>query len=986
MVGEQALRVPGRIAVRDQDGSWTYRQLMARAEELGVLLEASGVRPGDRVAIHLDRSRDLVAGLLAALTIGCAYLPLDPEYPADRLRFMIDDARPAAVLTRRGIEPPSPPGDHRLVYTDERPGSDGQRTAALDRTSEAHHAAFVIYTSGSTGTPKGAVLTHRGIADILQYSRDDFCFTEEDSVLALAPFSFDFAQLEILLPLICGGTVHVVDRAVARDPGLLDEAIAERGATFLMGTPSLFTALTSYGWQPPRHLRIVSGGEALTPALARSLDQARAVWNIYGPTETSVYSLSEKVRPDDITIGRPAARTVVEILRDGRRCADDETGEIHIGGPGLAIGYLDRPELTAQRFIPDPFRPGERLYRTGDLGRRRSDGRIAYEGRTDDQVKIRGHRVEPAEVEDHLLRLGGVRAAAVVAEQGHHALRLVGYVVPPEGAAVDTGELRSLLGSALPAYSVPHRIVAVREIPLSPNGKTDRRALSRLARPGPHGGDGLAGIWRDVLGVTRINPEDNFFDLGGDSLSAMEVAIRAGDLGLRIRPADVYTTGTFGELAERAFEPASVPAPETVARPDLSPAQHRFLGWDYQDRDHYNVSLVLDVDASVDREALAGALAALARRHSALRLRLVGNRIRTEPYSGPTDVPLSRHDLSGPGPGDRDQAFLKEADRLHQSLSLRDGPVWRAAYFSSADGDVLLLVFHHLVADGMSLKVIARELVTAYREIAAGVVHPLAGTSSWSDHAAVLRRLVNGPLGALFLRRWRALRWESLRPLPSDRPDGSMHLSHIKSLQTLIPRPAAPGAARVEELLLSALAAAAADATNSRVGAVDVCRHGRTDPTGGPGFANAVGWLNSIAPYLLELPEEASDRQTAQVLREQITDIRDMEQTWGALRYLHDLDEVRGSLAALPAADIYLNFLGSRMGEHDLEPPFRVRATAVGTEMTPNRTQPYRIKVYAGAEPDFLRLTWQYSADVDREEQIRGLAAACERWMSRLSG
>lgn len=989
LVRDQARRTPDRVAVADEEGSWTYGELLRSAAESARRLGAAGARPGDRVAIYLHRTRDLVAGMLAAWTAGCAYLPLDPEYPADRLAFMLDDTRPAAVLTHTGLPPLLPADDPRLVYVDRDGdgGPDGEGPAGAEDT------AFVIYTSGSTGVPKGVLLTHRGIAAVLHYSQGHFGFTESDAVLALAPVSFDFAQLEILLPLISGGTVHLVDRKAARDPHLLDRALAERGITFLMGTPSLFAALTAYGWEPPARLGIVSGGEALTPALARALEGARGLWNIYGPTETSVYALSERVSdPDDITVGRPSAGAVIEILRDGRRCAPGETGEIHIGGPGLAAGYLDRPELTAERFVPDPFRAGALLYRTGDLARWRPDGRVAYEGRADEQVKIRGHRVEPGEVEQQLLRLTGVRAAAVVAEQGHHSLRLVAYLVTEDGSEPDPGDIRRRLGRVLPAYAVPQRVVAVREIPLSPNGKTDRRALSGLPGAADTATEGLARIVGDVLGVPEVSAADNFFLLGGDSLTAMEVAIRAGDQGIALRPADLYDTGTYGELADlvaartgarKALDAVAPPPPAAASA--LSPAQHRFLSWDHRAADHYNVTLAFTSPVPVDRETLEQALSHVVRRHPALRLRLTGSEAATRPCTGTADLPLSWHRLAPGEAGER--SFLREADRLHRSLNLRAGPVWRAAYFERPTGGRLLMAFHHFVADGMSLKILAREITGAYAALAAGGPPPAgASPSTCTEHAAMLRRLVNGPLGELFLRRWEALGWDLLRELATDRPEGSMHVSRVRTFETVTALPAGAGSARVEELVVQSLAAAAAQQTGSRAGAVEVCRHGRTDLTGGPGFSDAVGWLNSIAPYVLVLPEDGSSRATAAALGEQFADIRAMEQTWGALRYLHGRDDVRGRLAALPQPDIYLNFLGPRMNDLALSAPFELYDGPVGTEMAPDRTQPYRVKVYATTSPGALRLLWHYSADRDDEERVRDLARAAAQWFDRLSG
>ncbi|MFE1558327.1 amino acid adenylation domain-containing protein [Streptomyces sp. NPDC058734] len=1008
LVRSQALRAPGRVAVRDADGPCTYAELLARAEELGERLRAAGVRAGDRVGIHLDRSRDLVAGMLAVLLSGGSYLPLDPEYPADRLSFMIDDARPAALLTRLGLNVPPHGTDQRLVYVDGEPSGSGAAPAAEAPAARRpaavtpDDAAFVIYTSGSTGTPKGAVLPHRGIANILRHSLAEFGFGADDAVLALAPVSFDFAQLEILLPLVAGGAVHLVDRAVARDPELLDAALTAGGATFVMGTPSMLAALTASGWRPGSRLSIVSGGEALTGSLAAALAGAGALWNIYGPTETSVYSLCERVGADaagDITLGRPVGNTVVEILRDGERCADGETGEIHIGGHGLAAGYLGRPDLTEQRFIADPFRPGGRLYRTGDLARRRPDGRIAYEGRNDDQVKVRGHRVELGEVEERLRGHDGVRAAAVVAERAHHSLRLVAYVVLAEGT--DTAGLRAHLARSLPAYALPSRFVALDEIPLSPNGKTDRRALRELGGPAAAMSPELAGIWRDVLGTATVEDTDNFFDIGGDSLSAMEVVVRARQAGIPIRPADLYSTATLGELlalaAERRAAAPAGPAPAADLPPALSPAQHRFLDWGYRESDHYNVSVLLDVDGTVDRATLGTALRLLADRHPALRLRLTGPAEAPEAVTDPAPpVPLSWHELPPGTEAEEDEAFLAEADRLQRSLSLREGPVWRVAVFAGRRGHRLLLVFHHLVTDGMSRKILTRDLGTLYEQVAAGRTAGLPAAVSWAAHAGTLRRFANGPLDRHFLRRWEALPWDALRPLPADRATGSMHLRHIRSFATTVAPAAGAGPAEQEELLVLALVMAVTAETGARAAAVDVCRHGRTDPTGGPGFPDTVGWLNSIAPYVLALPEPSgrsgqtgpeadADATVAAALRRQIGEIRDMEQTWGALRHLHDDPAVRHRLCALPEPDVYLNFLGHRMNDLGPSGPFRARAGAVGTEMTTDRTQPYAVKLYAQYVPAGMELCWQFSSDVHDEDRIRRVARATEQWMERLS-
>ncbi|MEY9846399.1 amino acid adenylation domain-containing protein [Streptacidiphilus sp. BW17] len=988
MVRAAAHRAPDRTAVEDAEGAWTYQELMERADAIASELADAGVGPGERVGILLGRTRFLTAALLAILQLGSAYVPLDPEYPAERLRFMTHDAGLRAILIDgdgQGAMPPA--GTHTVVCV--RKAATATVTAGRLRSRRSpEDAACLIYTSGSTGTPKGAVLAHRGICNILRHSRSYFGFTPADAVLALASFSFDFAQLELLLPLSCGGRVRIAERAVALDADLLEPELTYSGATFLMGTPSMFGALAALGWRPTSNLKIVSGGEALTPSIAGSLRPAGAVWNIYGPTETSIYSLSEPVTGPEITIGRPVSGTVVELLVGARRCAEGEVGELHIGGAGLATGYHARPDLTAQRFVQDPFRPGQRLYRTGDLARRRADGRYVYEGRIDDQVKIRGHRVEPGEIEEQLRRHPDVRSAAVVVERTRHAARLNAIVTLEPPAATTTDELAAYLAERLPPYARPSRVVIVEEIPLSPNGKTDRLALSRLsARPAV--GPSFAAVWRAVLGVAEAAPDDDFFDRGGDSLAAMDLVARARESGLRLRTRDVYTARTFAAIAAaaQAVEP-SEPADPDPGRPDapLSPAQQRFLEWDYADRDHYNVSLLFESDRPLDRARLAAALAHVSGRHPALRLRLPGQALRKHSTAAAPEVPLSWHELGDLGEEEQRETQAGIAESLQRSLSLSDGPVWAAARFGygGRHPEQVLVVLHHMVADGVSLKVIAREVAAYYAAPSDGFLETTAAPPPWQAHTASLQAVVNGPLSDMFRRFWTDRPWAHTGGLPAARPDGSMHVAHVSSFETTVEFGEAVDTVVTEELLIAALGTAVAAACGTPAAAVAVCRHGREDLAGAEGFAGTVGWLNSIAPYVVDVAGTASTESTHDRLLGQIRRTRQLESTWGALLYLHTDPAVRRQTAALGSPEVYLNYLGSRMRDLSTTPPLRVMSGEIGTEMTPDRTQPYRIKVHAETVDYRLSLKWSFSADVDTEESVREIAAACADELTRL--
>ncbi|MGE7391104.1 amino acid adenylation domain-containing protein [Streptomyces sp. NPDC004126] len=1010
----QAGRTPDRVAVRDADGAWTYAELDAEADRIGHALRAAGAAPGDRIGIHLTRTRSMVAAVLGVLRTGASYLPLETEYPAERLAFMAEDAG-VALLVAEAATAAAFEGWCRIVRADELP----EPRAAMEPAATAPDAvAYVIYTSGSTGRPKGALLTHRGLVNILEYAARTFGFGEDDSVLAMASFSFDFAQLEILLPLVRGGCVHLADRGAARDPERFAAALADRRPTFLMGTPSLFGALAANGWRPSAELRIIAGGEALPRRTAIALDSADQVWNIYGPTETTIFSTTCRVDPWDITIGAPVSGTFVDIVKDGTPCEDGETGEILIGGVGLAEGYLNRPELTAERFVPDPRRPGGRLYRTGDLGRRRPNGEIDYVGRIDDQVKIRGNRVELGEVETRLAEHPAVAEAAVVLEKGDGTARLVAYVAPREGGDPTPAELAGHLAAVLPGFAVPGRITVLPALPRSANGKIDRLALGTGAVPAPDARpdtrpdaqqpaearpagapdaawEVLAEACREVLEVPGVRPEDDFFALGGDSLGAMTLTGRALEKGLRLRVADVYQAPDLGALARlgtaapaAAHPAAAVPAPD--GPPRLTPAQHRFLAWEHPEPDHYNVTLLAGTSHRLDQTLLRRALEVLCERHSGLRSRFTRNSGTWELSHVPVPeaVALAWHRE------DTTADAEEHADRLQRSLNVETGPVWRAAYFERPAGDRLLIAFHHLVCDGLSLQILARELGCAYLALAGGADtwHAAAPPSS-SAYANSLHRLANGPLGELLAETWRELPWEGLRPLPADRPGGSMHLSHISSFtvtwstevtEALTAARRRP-LATAEEALVSAISAAHAAETGGSASAVALCRHGRTDPSGAVEPGGSVGWLNSVTPYVVDVPRDRSDAALLAETARQLRRIRGFEVTWGALRFLHDDAAARAALAALPKPDIYLNYLGHQLHDVEFSAPFHAADGDLGLEMTRNRSQPYKIKIHADVTGGRLRAKWSYSRDAHDEATVRRIAEAAEKLLIRFA-
>ncbi|HYP28695.1 MAG TPA: amino acid adenylation domain-containing protein [Blastocatellia bacterium] len=598
----QAETNPLRVAAVFGDRRLTFGELNARANRLAHHLRRKGVGREDRVGLFINRSLDMIVGLLGILKAGGAYVPLDPSYPKDRLSFMVEDA---------GI---------RVLVSEERLmgalSHEGVQSVCIDRDWEAisresagnpetlarpQNLCYVIYTSGSTGKPKGVQIEHGSVINFLTSMRARPGLAPEDVLLSVTTISFDIAALEIFLPLTTGARLVLASREVASDPKRLMEELARSKATVLQATPATWRMLTGAGWEGDKSLRIFCGGEALRPNLAEQLLRLGAeVWNLYGPTETTIWSSVHRVGPADerVSVGRPIANTRIYLLDEALDpVPEGEAGELYIGGDGLARGYLNRPELTSEKFIPDPFakEPGARVYRTGDLARHLPDGSIECLGRIDHQVKIRGFRIETGEIESVLARHPLVREAAIAArEDARGEKQLVAYIVSDRGQALASPlsvrrQLREFVGEKLPDYMVPSAFIELEALPLTPNGKVDRNAL-----PAPREAAGrspnaeefvgprdplehqLVQIWEGLFDARPIGVRDNFFELGGHSLLAARMM---GEIervcGKKLNP-DVFHKGTTIEyLAGRLLgqEARSTQSPIVEIQPggDLRP-------------------------------------------------------------------------------------------------------------------------------------------------------------------------------------------------------------------------------------------------------------------------------------------------------------------------------------------------------------------------------------------------------------------------------
>ncbi len=577
LFASRAALAPAAVALVAAGSETSYGELRRRSGRLAAWLRALGARPETRVGIFLDRSAEMVAAVLAVLEAGAAYVPLDPALPRQRLDLLLHDASAAVLITRSDLLRRLPEHGARLVLLE--PG--WERTAPSAPPGPPalpDNVAYVLFTSGSTGRPKGVQVTHGGLTNLLASVRRQPGLPPGGAMLAVTTLSFDIATVELLLPLSTGGRVVLASDEEVKDGAALARLFAASGVDAAQGTPATYWLLLSGGWRAGG-ATLFCAGEILSRELAdRLLAGGGALWNLYGPTETTIYSTLGRVEAGPVTAGRPVARTRIHVVDEGMALLPaGAPGEVLIGGAGLARGYLDRPDQTAERFVPDPFggEPGGRLYRTGDLGRLRADGRLEILGRIDRQVKVRGFRVEPEEIEAVLARHPAVDQTAVAAREAPGGRRLVAWFVPRQGAAAPpTAELRDFLRERLPESMVPSSFVAMGELPLTPSGKVDRRALPD---PEAAGGGGefvaprgrlelaLAALWREVLGRQHVGIRDNFFDLGGHSLLLAEVQGRlaaAPDPELRreVAVVDLFRHPTVESLARFLGE-------STAARP-----------------------------------------------------------------------------------------------------------------------------------------------------------------------------------------------------------------------------------------------------------------------------------------------------------------------------------------------------------------------------------------------------------------------------------
>jgi len=1016
---QQAARTPEHIAVVFENQQLTYAQLNACANQLAHHLQTLGVGAETIVALCVDRSLEILIGLLGILKAGGAYLPLDPLVPSDRLSYMVQDAGASVILTQKHLSERFSEQAVPLICLD----SDWEVIAKQPEenppcAATPENLLYIIYTSGSTGKPKGVAVEHRQLLNYLHGILTRLDLPEGASFATVSTFAADLGNTVIFPALCTGGCLHVISQERATSPEMLVDYCESHPIDCLKIVPSHLNALLTAS-HPEKILPrkyLILGGEALSWQLVEKIQHYKPschILNHYGPTETTVgvltYPVNELMRDksDTVSLGRAIANTQVYILDHYLQPVPIEVvGELHIGGDSVARGYLNQPQLTTEKFITIEHLGGQdaqpiRVYKTGDLARYLPDGNIEFLGRIDHQVKIRGFRIELGEVESVLSQHPAIRETVVLAREDEPGnKRLVAYIVPSQESAL-ISELRDFLKEKLPEYMVPSAFVTLKALPLTPNGKVDRQALpapdsvrpeleGRFVAPRTPIEETIAKIWAQVLGLERISIYDNFFELGGDSILSIQIVARANQAGLQLTPKQLFESPTVAGLAAVAGTPATIQAQQepVIGAIPLTPIQQWFFEQKLCDMHHWNQALLLEVRQSISPNLLKQAVQKLMEHHDALRLRFTSTASDWQQVNVGLDaiesVPFSFIDLSDVPAAEQETVVESTASELQASLNFTEGPLIRVALFDFGDNQPnrLLIVIHHLAVDGISWRILLEDLQQIYQQLSQGEAVQLPPkTFSFKQWSKSLREYARSEQLQQERNYW--LRTSHYSRLPVDNPNGANTVAlartisvslNVEETRALLQDVPSAYQTQINDVLLTALVQTFAEWTQEHFLLLDLEGHGREAINKDIDVSRTVGWFTTIFPVLLTLEGISHPGEALKAIKEQLRGIPNRGISYGVLRYLSEDAEVTQLLQSLPQAEVRFNYLGQFDQVLPESSLFKLINPTTDTSRSPRGNRRYLIDINGFVLGGQLQLEWTYSEQIHQRTSIEQLA------------
>ena len=1015
----QAQKIPDAVAVEFAGQKLTYQELNCRANQLACYLQNLGVKPDVLVGICVEHSLEMLVVILGVLKAGGAYLPLDPAYPQERLAHMLSDSQVSVLLTTAKLQTNLPANSTNIVCLD-------TDWAKISRNSDANlhsgvqpdNLAYVIYTSGSTGKSKGVMIAHRGVVNHSYAIAKNYQLTSSDRILQFARFSFDVAAEEIFPTWLTGATLVLRPTEI---PTISDFAqfVNQEKLTVLNLPVSYWqewvNQMPQVSWSENVRLLIVGSDKVqLEQFLAWQNHAGKNVaWrNAYGPTEatitTTIYSSelsSEPANTNFLPIGRPIVNTQIYILdRRLQPVPIGVKGELHIGGAGLARGYLNQPELTAQKFISHPFNDlqNAKIYKTGDLARYQPDGTIEFIGRIDHQVKIRGFRIELGEIEAVLTQYPQVQESVVVAsldQDGNQ--RLIAYIVCGQEQAHNS-ELRRFLKEKLPEYMVPSVFVTLESLPLLPNGKLNRHTLPipeasseeqvEVIAPRSDIEKTLAQIWAEILGCKQVSIHDNFFELGGDSILCLQMVAKANQLGLRFTPKQLFQHQTIAELAAVVDHTPAIQAEQglVTGAVALTPIQHWFFAENLPELHHYNQSVLLKVPPNLEPKLLEQAAQHLLVHHDALRLRYQLSTSNWQQINAAPDetIPFTVVDLSELPSQQQPAAIESTGSQMQASLNLSQGPIVRVVLFHLGNDKPgrLLFIIHHLAVDGVSWRILLEDLFTAYQQLLQGSSIQLPRkTTSFQEWASLLNAYAESA-ASQELNYWIKSNRNGINSLPTDFP-GSKQVNTVATTkqvlvtldeaqtQALLQEVPAVYNTQINDVLLTALVQAFARWTGNYQLSIDLEGHGREELFEKVDLSRTVGWFTTVFPVLLELKNAEKPTEALKSIKEQLRSIPHHGIGYGLLRYLSPDANVRSQLTAMPQAEVSFNYLG-KFDAVELE-HLELALAEESSELTesPLGSRSHLLEIEGFVINNQLRFTWKYSTSIYQKTTVENLAA-----------
>ncbi|USP97309.1 non-ribosomal peptide synthase/polyketide synthase [Bacillus vallismortis] len=993
---KQSQRTPDQAAVIDRDRQLTYGELNKRANQLARTLRAKGVQADHPVAVISRNSIESVVGILAVLKSGGAYVPIDPEYPQDRIRYMLDDSQAGIVLMQRDVREQLAYEGDTILLDDE--SSYHQDDSDLAPISDASHLAYVIYTSGSTGRPKGVLIEHRGLTNYIWWAKEVYVKGEKTNFPLYSSISFDLTVTSIFTPLVTGNTIIVYDGE--DKTALLASIVQDPRVDIIKLTPAHLQVLKEMNIADKTAVRrLIVGGENLSTRLAKSIHEQFEgkieICNEYGPTETVVGCMiyrydAVKDRRESVPIGTAAANMSIYVLDENMKPAPiGVPGEIYISGAGVARGYLNRPELTAEKFVDDPFASEAKMYKTGDLAKWLADGNIEYAGRIDEQVKIRGYRIELGEIEAALLQEEAIKKAVVTAREDVHGFKqLCAYYV--SGGQITGSRLRKQLSHCLASYMIPAYFIELDEMPLTSNGKINKKALpapdfelqdrAEYKAPRTNVEEILVSAWEAVLGAENVSILDNFFDLGGDSIKSIQVSSRLNQNGYKMEIKDLFQYATIAELTPHIKQNLRIADQgEVKGKVSLTPIQHWFFEQITTDQHYYNQAVMLYAPEGFQEMPLRQTLQKLAEHHDALRMTFQQTENGYEAQNAEIAPSGLYHleVLNLKAESDPGLTIEAKANEIQGSIRLSDGPLMKIGLFQCADGDHLLIAIHHLIVDGVSWRILLEDIVSGYRQAENGQVIQLTQkTDSFQLWAKRLSEYTQSETIKQEQEYWTKIEQTDVKPLPKD-----FHETHTTSkdsetetvewtkeeTELLLKQANRAYNTEINDLLLTSLGLSISHLSGLEQIPIHLEGHGREQMSLDMDVSRTVGWFTSLYPVVLHAQSGKEISYYIKLTKEGLRHIPHKGIGYGIARYLSD---------AMPSKlnpEICFNYLGQF--DQDLQQhAIQLSSYSCGSDSSGNQERPYVLNINGMITEGQLRFTISYSSKQYTKETIKRLS------------